>query len=96
MDRRRYAVMATITEIRGKSLTVGELIQQLQTLDPDKQIMFSAASGDYWQTRLAYRFIADNVELMPVTWSHYHGEFAINSDPEDDDDDDYGDGVVYV
>jgi hypothetical protein len=31
---------------------------------------------------------------MPVKWSHYHGEFAI-SDPEDDDDD-YGDGTVYV
>jgi hypothetical protein len=58
--------MATVTEIKGKSLTVGELIEQLQALDPDKQIMFSAASADQWQTRLAYRFIPDNVELMPV------------------------------
>ena len=87
--------MGTVTDIKGKSLTVGELIEQLQTLDPEKQIMFSAASADHWGTRIAYRFISDNVELMPVTWSHYHGEFAIATDPEEDDDD-YGDGTVYV
>ena len=57
--------------------------------------MFSAASGDYWQTRLAYRFIPQNVEEMPVRWSEYHGEFAV-ADPYEDDDEGDIDTTVYV
>jgi len=84
-----------LTEANRATLTVRELIDQLYALpELDKPILFSAPSRDYWQTRLAYRFIADNVSEIEVKWDDYHGEYAI-SDPEDDDDD-YGDGTVYV
>lgn len=87
--------MGTVTDIKQKSLTVAELIAELQRLDPNKQIMFSAVSGDYWQTRLAYRFIPNNIEEMSVHWDEYHDEFAIN-DPYDEDEDDDFDSTVYV
>jgi len=86
--------MSTATDTQRKTLTVGELINELSKLDPNKPILFSAASADYWQTRLAYRFINNNVHEMNIKWDEYHGEYSVH-DPEEDDDYDY-DGTVYV
>ena len=82
-------------EANKATLTVRELIDALYALpDLDKPILFSAASADYWQTRLGYRFIENNVHEMIAKWDDYHDEYQIR-DPEEDDDGDF-DGTVYV
>ena len=68
-------------------LTVAELIDELQSMDPNARVVFTYPSGDYWRSELA-RVVetVDEAETRDVRWSEYHRELEYK--PRDDDEDD--------
>lgn len=67
-----------------ESLTVRELIEQLQAFPPDMPVVLSASARDYWRTTLALS--VSEVSEAEVTYSGYHEEFTVpREDAESDD-----------
>ncbi len=64
------------------ALTVRELIEELEGLDPDAHVVFAYGSNDHWRTTVAEEVIG--VEEGDVTWNTYHRlwEPADDSDEE--------------
>lgn len=51
-------------------MTVSELIEELQGMDPDAEVRFAYNYGDYWRTTVAAEI--KYVEDGTVRWSDYH------------------------
>lgn len=57
------------------SLTVGELIEQLQNFDEDLPVVFSYTYGDHWSTIVLGEI--GQVEEEVADWSDYHEQFCL-------------------
>jgi hypothetical protein len=55
---------------KPNSITVRELIEQLENFDPETQVLFAYNYGDYWRTEVAEEI--REVEMISVEYSDYH------------------------
>ena len=67
---------------RQQSMTVGELIEQLQEFDSNMPVKFSYDYGDYWHTEVAPNI--QNVETRYIKYSSYHHMDMIDKEENDD------------
>ena len=66
------------------SLTVAELIEELQGCNPNAKVHFAYNYGDHWRTEVAPT--VDVVEMGMVKYSDYHRmPKVVQYDAEDDD-----------
>ena len=75
-----------------KSLTVKELMEALEGMDPDLPVMFAYNYGDHGRTEVAASI--DTLEEMPVQWSDYHRMHKVMG--EDQSEADISDFVVII
>jgi hypothetical protein len=54
-------------------MTVKELIEELETFDPEKEVVFALIWPDYWKTELA--LTCKYVDNGFVTHSKYHDQY---------------------
>lgn len=71
-------------------MTVKELIEMLETFEPDTKVHFSYNYGDHWRTTVAPE--ARHVEELPVIESEYHRMPKVI----DEDDERYNDAEQVV
>jgi hypothetical protein len=64
-------------------MKVSELINLLQKQDPDADIHYSYASGDYWRTLLCPT--VSRVEVGFIIPTEYHNGFKLIDDQNEDD-----------
>jgi hypothetical protein len=69
------------------TLTVGQLIERLQGLDPSLPVAFSYEYGDYWNTEVAGTI--RNVDETAVAFSEYHSMLKI-ANMDDDSEEEEG------
>jgi DNA-directed RNA polymerase specialized sigma24 family protein len=62
-------------------MTVQELRDQLEFLDPNLQVKFSYNYGDYWRTQVAADIL--EVDYGTVEYSSYHGMDKISEEGEE-------------
>ncbi len=71
-------------------MKVQELIEQLQSMNPDAEVHFSYSYGDHWRTRVAPS--VDQVFEGVVKHSEYHGtDKLMDEDDMYEDEGDYKD-----
>lgn len=70
-------------------MKVAELIEMLQSENPDAEVHFSYNYGDHWRTQVAPT--VDRVNEQVVTHSAYHSMDKVVEDEEDCYDEDTGD-----
>lgn len=63
---------------KPRTMTVKELIEELQDLDPNALVLTQAPSGDYWGNTLALQI--EQVDLLEIGWSEYHRAWRIGDD----------------
>ena len=63
-------------------MKVKELIQLLESHDPEASVGFAHPSHDYWRTTLVSS--AEGAENVPVRFSEYHTQYALADESEDD------------
>ena len=69
-------------------MNVKELIEQLQSMNPDAEVHFSYNYGDHWRTKVAP--VADSVFEGVVKRSDYHGmDKLMDEDDMYEDEGDY-------
>jgi hypothetical protein len=51
-------------------MTVAELIEELQLMDPCARVVFAYTSNDYWRTQVAR--VVKTVDETTLGWSEYH------------------------
>lgn len=81
------------------SLTVAELIEELQGCNPNAKVHFAYNYGDHWRTEVAPT--VDVVEMGMVKFSDYHRmpkvvEYDQDDDQYDNDNTDESDGQVVI
>lgn len=59
-------------------MTVEELINQLQFMDPTAEVHFAYTYNDHWRTQVAPA--VDSVEVGYVTFSDYHRMHKVTED----------------
>ena len=70
-------------ELKAKTLTVQELIDELSCHDPEALVLFSYNYGDYWRTSVAQGI--NSIEEQEVRWSEYHRMHKlVDEDSEDE------------
>lgn len=74
----------------SNTMTVGQLIQELQSFSPEQPVYFEHPSHDHWHTMLAGA--VSEVQESAVTYSDYHRQAQVQSD----DDGNTGDGPYAV
>lgn len=65
------------------TLTVAELIEQLQEMNPESPVYFTYNYGDYWRTKVAgsiKRVTEDKIE-----YSSYHSMMKVCKEIDDED-----------
>lgn len=62
-------------------MKVKQLIEELETFDPEGEVYFTYNYGDYWQTCVAKS--PDYLEDGQVEWSEYHRMFNVVEDEQD-------------
>lgn len=67
----------------SKSMTVAELIEELESMDPDAKVMFAYQSGDHWRTVVCEP--VESVDEEEVKWSEYHRKYELVGEDEADD-----------
>jgi hypothetical protein len=70
------------------TLTVGQLIERLQGLDPSLPVAFSYEYGDYWHTEVAGTI--RSVDETAVAFSEYHSMLKIANDDDRDEEEEEG------
>lgn len=70
------------------TLTVGQLIERLQGIDPSTPVAFSYDAGDYWHTEVAGTI--RNVDETAVAFSEYHSMLKIANDDDRDEEEEEG------
>lgn len=73
------------------TLTVGELVAQLQQFPPGTPVYYGHASGDYWHTEIAGAI--KSASLKGVEHSDYHQKMKIRAEDPDKEPRDEGGGV---
>jgi hypothetical protein len=73
-----------------KGMTVAELIEELQAMDPHARVVFAYTANDYWSTKVARA--VRTVDEATLSWSAYH-RLPTPLDSDDADADGY-DAVV--
>ena len=70
-----------------KTLTVSELIERLQDMDPDARVVFTCDYGDYHHTAQALPIVDDVEQSGQIEESAYsHSGFALGEDDGSEDD----------
>lgn len=64
-------------------MKVYELIQMLESFNPNADVHIQYNYGDYWRTQVAPK--ASSVEECPVTYSDYHQMDKVVEEPGDDE-----------
>lgn len=72
-------------------MTVKELIEELEAMDPTAEVHFTYNYGDHWKTKVAPA--VEGVESMQVRHSEYHNMPRLVDDEEASED---GDKQVVV
>ena len=62
-------------------MTVKELIEQLEDMDPKMEVHIAYNYGDYWKTEVAPEI--DEVDVREVTFSEYHNMDKIARERDD-------------
>ena len=77
-------------------MLVSQLIEQLQSMDPNAEVHFSYNYGDHWRTQVAPT--VDRVDEGVVEHSAYHSmdKMVDDEDCYDEDTGDYKEGVRRV
>lgn len=73
------------------SLTVGQLIKQLEDFDENMPVVIFYPSGDYWRTQIA-KEVEVSRDPRRVKWTDYHDTLQMVDDNYDGD----GEGVEVV
>ena len=70
----------------SRSMTVGELREQLERFDDDSIVMLAYTASDYWRSPIATRI--EDVEESEVFYTDYHGcAQEVDRDKDDDGED---------
>ena len=75
-----------LTNALEGGLTVEELIEELQTMDPKAKVVFEYVSSDYWRTPIA-RVVESVDEGLQAGWSDYHQLPCVLKEEGSDEDD---------
>jgi hypothetical protein len=59
-------------------MNVRDLIEQLQSCDPEMEVRIDTPTGDFWRSHTAAR--VDYVDEIECPWTEYHRTYAIPSD----------------
>lgn len=73
----------TMPDEANRTLTVGELINELSELPLDAPILFSAVDIRHPDERVAFRFIHQSVMQEWIEWSPKHGEYVVREEGEE-------------
>ena len=65
-------------------MTVQDLIEQLEGMDPEMEVHIGYNYGDYWKTQVAPK--ATTVEEQYIKYSDYHQMDKISNDDDNEDD----------
>lgn len=65
-------------------MKVKELIEHLQSEDPDSEVVLAYQYGDYWRNMVADEIGA--VEELGLVWSEYHDKWLMPRAEEDNRD----------
>lgn len=75
-----------------KTLTVAELIERLEDMDPEARVVFTCDYGDYHHTAQALPIVDDIEQSGKIEESAYsHSGFALVEDDGSEDDEDMDD-----
>lgn len=66
-----------------RSVTVGELIEQLQDFDAKLPVVFAYNYGDHWNTEVAE--VVREADEGSIVWSDYHRQPKTVDESDDDD-----------
>lgn len=73
-----------------KTLTVRELREVLEDLDPEARIIFGSDYGDYCRTHQALPLVGNIEEVLVEETAYSHSGFAVaKQEPDEDDTEDY-------
>ena len=67
-------------ELKVRTYTKADLINELSSFDDDTPVFFSYTYGDYWKTDVAESI--ETVEEANIEWSDYHRMYKVNADEE--------------
>lgn len=73
-------------------LTVAELIEELEQMDPNLRVVFAYTSSDHWGTQVAR--VVTTVDETSLAWNEYHSLPAPADSDEASDKNDIVDAVV--
>jgi hypothetical protein len=62
--------MSKLTNALESGLTVEELIEELQSMDPESRVVFAYNYGDHGRTEVAE--VVTTIDEGAVEWSEYH------------------------
>lgn len=66
------------------SITVAELIAELEQYNPNTKVVFSYNYGDHWNTEIAGTIGPYETEEVKVKWSGYHRKFKVIDEESED------------
>lgn len=66
-------------------MNVRELIEQLESCDPDMEVRIDTPTHDYWRTHIASK--AQQVNEVECFWTEYHRAYQLPKDGETDEGD---------